>query len=228
VDQKLVSYGLLFDWDGVMIESSTQHEKSWRLLFAELGREMPADFFRKTFGMRNEQIIPQCFDFVSEDDTDQIRSLGMRKEELYREIIAKEGIFALPGVIDFLKAWKAQGGTAAVASSTPRLNIETILPLIGAEGLFDFIASAESVTRGKPAPDVFLVAAEGLQKNPQNCVVFEDAWVGIEAGLSAGCKVVGIATAHSCSDLLIKTHAAYKNLLGIDPKTLVYSLFESV
>src|SRR5580765_1459472 len=97
------AFGFIFDWDGVVIDSHAAHEDSWRLLFAELRRPMPEDFFKKTFGIRNQQIIPQWFDFVRDDDAAEIARLGDRKENLYRQILARDGIEALPGVVPLLR-----------------------------------------------------------------------------------------------------------------------------
>src|SRR5436190_17431411 len=112
--------GFIFDWDGVVIDSHAAHEVSWRLLFDEIGRPMPGDFFKKTFGMRNQQIIPGWFDFVRPDDLAEIKWLGDRKEELYRDILRRDGIEPLPGVLPLLRELKSLGIPRAVGSSTPR------------------------------------------------------------------------------------------------------------
>src|SRR4051812_25863681 len=101
--------GFIFDWDGVVIDSHVQHEESWGSLFKELGRPMPEGFFKRTFGMRNQQIIPTSFDFVRADDAAEIARLGDRKEELYREILSRKGITALGGVDSLLRELQALG-----------------------------------------------------------------------------------------------------------------------
>lgn len=193
--------GFIFDWDGVIIDSHAQHEESWQLLFTELGRPMPDGFFKATFGMRNQQIIPMCFDFVRADDHAEIARLGDRKEELYRDILRRDGIEPLPGVLSLLIELRSLGIPASVGSSTPRLNIETIMTMTGLGGFFQAITSAEDVTMGKPDPQVFLKAAERIQREPARCIVFEDAHVGIEAGKRAGMKVVAVATTHPIESL---------------------------
>ncbi|TLD71754.1 HAD family phosphatase [Phragmitibacter flavus] len=193
--------GFIFDWDGVVIDSHAQHEESWRLLFEELGRAMPGEFFKLTFGMRNQQIIPAWFDFVDAEDKAEIQRLGDRKEELYREIIKRDGIEPLVGVVNLLKELQALGIPAAVGSSTPRKNLDTIMSVIGVDGYFQQIVSAEDVNFGKPAPDVFLKAAQKIGRDPANCVVIEDAQVGIEAGKRAGMRVVAVATTHPIETL---------------------------
>jgi beta-phosphoglucomutase family hydrolase len=209
--------GFIFDWDGVVIDSHAAHEESWHLLFDELRRSMPEGFFKKTFGMRNQQIIPLCFDFVEADDHAEIKRLGDRKEELYRDILRRDGIVSLPGVLPLLRELKARGIPRVVGSSTPRLNIETVMQMAGLEGLFDDIVSAEDVTAGKPDPQVFLKAAQKIGREPAQCIVLEDAHVGIEAGKRAGMKIVAVATTHPIASL-DDADAAFENLdgLGVD------------
>lgn len=197
----LQDVGFIFDWDGVIIDSHAQHEESWQRLFDELGRPMPEGFFKRTFGMRNQQIIPMCFDFVQAEDHAGIARLGDRKEELYREILKRDGIEPLPGVMALLEELRRHGIPASVGSSTPRLNIETIMAMTGLGEFFQAITSAEDVTAGKPDPQVFLKAAEKIQREPARCIVFEDAHVGIEAGKRAGMKVVAVATTHPLESL---------------------------
>lgn len=206
--------GFVFDWDGVVIDSHAAHEESWRLLFAEIGRPMPADFFKKTFGMRNEQIIPAWFDSVQAEDAAEIRRLGGRKEELYRDILRRDGIDPLPGVLPLLRELRSLGIPRAVGSSTPRANIDFVTALAGLDGLFEASVTAEDVTLGKPDPQVFLKAAEKIARDPARCVVFEDAFAGIEAGRRAGMKVVAVATTNPL-EALGAADAAFENLEGV-------------
>lgn len=206
--------GFIFDWDGVVIDSHAAHEESWKLLFQELEKPMPEGFFKKTFGMRNQQIIPEYFDFVNADDLSEIARLGDRKEVLYREILRRDGITPLPGVVGLLQEMRSLGIPRCVGSSTPRKNIDTIIEMTGLEGLFDDIVSAEDVTVGKPDPQVFLNAAGKIGREPSHCIVFEDAFVGIEAGKRAGMKVVAVATTHPIESLT-QADVALPNLAGV-------------
>jgi HAD superfamily hydrolase (TIGR01509 family) len=212
--------GFIFDWDGVVIDSHAQHEESWGVLFQELDRPMPEGFFKRTFGMRNQQIIPMCFDFVGADDLEEIARLGDRKEDLYREILRRDGIEPLPGVVPLLREMQSLGMPRVVGSSTPRKNIETVMAMAGLEGLFDAVVSAEDVTVGKPDPQVFLKAAEKIGRSPGRCIVFEDAHVGIEAGKRAGMKVLAVATTHPLESLT-EADAALPDLTGATVKQLI-------
>jgi HAD superfamily hydrolase (TIGR01509 family) len=187
-------FAALFDWDGVVLDSSTQHERSWELLAAESALTLPEGHFKRSFGMKNEAIIPEILGWTR--DAAEINRLSLRKEELYREIIKAEGIDPLPGVRTWLERLQASGIPCVIGSSTHRVNIDTCLSLFGFEGFFSGIVTAEDVKRGKPEPDVFLKAAEKSGVEPGLCVVFEDAPVGIQAGLAGGMKVVGVAGTH--------------------------------
>jgi len=211
--------GFIFDWDGVIIDSHDQHEESWHLLANEMNTTVPDGFFKKTFGMRNQQIIPMWFTHLA-DQPEEVAKIGDRKEELYREIIRRDGIEPLPGVREFLTAMKQDGILASVGSSTPRKNIETVIEMASLHGFFDAIVSAEDVKRGKPEPDVFLLSAQKIGREPSRCVVFEDAFVGIEAGLSAGMKVTAIASTNPIA-ALHRAHHAVENLVGITPSDLL-------
>jgi beta-phosphoglucomutase family hydrolase len=195
----LATLGVLFDWDGVVIDASAQHEESWGRLAAEERRKLPDDHFKKGFGMKNEKIIPELLGWAKEEP--EIRRLSLRKEALYRDIVRERGIEELPGVAEFLFRLRDAGVPFSVGSSTHRENIDTILSVLGFTGLFSGIVTAEDVKQGKPHPDVFLKAAEAIGRRPEKCVVFEDALVGIEAARAGGMKVVGVATTHPLGDL---------------------------
>ena len=184
--------GAIFDWDGVIIDSSRYHEKSWEILASEEGFSLPPGHFQKGFGMRNEMIIPQILHWTN--DHTEIQRLSLRKEELYREIIGKEKLVPLPGVVEFLSVLKDLNIPCAIGSSTHRVNIQVALQQLGIGDFFDEIVCGEDVAEGKPDPQIFLLAAQKINCSPKQCVVFEDAPAGIAAAHNGGMKVVGIAT----------------------------------
>jgi beta-phosphoglucomutase family hydrolase len=191
-----MNIGALFDWDGVIIDSHAQHEESWEAMARELGRPLRPGFFKTTFGMRNDRIIPGYTDWARPDDVEGISALGERKEALYREIIRRDGIQPLPGVIELLDELNDAGIPCAVASSTSLENIRTIMAITGLEKRFQAICAEKDVKNGKPDPEIFLKAAEKISRDPRRCVVFEDAHVGVEAGRAAGAKVIAVTTTH--------------------------------
>jgi beta-phosphoglucomutase-like phosphatase (HAD superfamily) len=207
--------GAIFDWDGVVIDSSRHHEESWNRLAREAGLSLPEGHFLKGFGMKNEVIIPGILGWTK--DEGEIRRLSLRKEELYREIIREWGIEPLPGARPFLESLAAAGIPRVIGSSTHRQNIAASLELLGMAGYFtrkepcDLIVSAEDVKRGKPDPEVFLLAARRIGVRPERCVVFEDAPMGIEAALAGGMKAVGVASTHG-ADKLARAHRVVRRL----------------
>lgn len=210
----------IFDWDGVIIDSHDQHAESWEMLAAEQGSALPENFFKKSFGMRNQSIFPMFFSsWVDADDLVRSAELADRKEELYRELVRRDGIVPLPGVVALLESLAAAGIPCSVGSSTPRANIDVIMDIIGLGDRFQAITAAEDVTEGKPDPQVFLKAAAKVGATPAESVVFEDAHVGIEAGLAAGMKVIAVATTHPIESLG-DAHLAVSSLEEVSAATL--------
>ncbi len=211
-------FAVLFDWDGVVVDSSKHHEESWELLAAEESAPLPPDHFKRGFGMKNEIIIPNLLGWTT--DTAEIRRLSLRKEALYREVVARRGLAPLVGVADLLAALAEQGIPRVIGSSTHLLNIETGLKACGLVNAFSGMVTAEDVSHGKPDPEVFLRAATLAGLPPGRCVVLEDALVGIEAARAGGMKVVAIATTNPpellrAADLVVPLPSALTpSLLG--------------
>lgn len=206
-----MSFAAIFDWDGVIIDSSAQHERSWELLAAEINKPLPEGHFKRGFGKKNEVIIP---DLGWATDPAEVHQLGLRKEELYRDLVKRDGVTPLPGARELLQALREAGIPCAVGSSTHRRNIETIFDATGLRSYFQAVVTGEDVVHGKPAPDVFLTAAERLGAQPVRSVVFEDALVGIEAAHAGGMKCVAVATTNPI-DLLGHADLAVQSLLEI-------------
>ena len=155
-------WGALFDWDGVIIDSSSHHEESWERLAKEVGMPLPEGHFKKGFGRKNEFIIPQLLEWTNE--LSEIERLSLRKEALYREVVAERGLSALPGVRVWLERLREAGVPCAIGSSTHRANIDLSLGLIGLGEFFTGIVTAEDVRHGKPHPEVFLTAAARIDR----------------------------------------------------------------
>ncbi|MGD9896354.1 MAG: HAD family hydrolase [Candidatus Methylacidiphilaceae bacterium] len=185
-------WAVIFDWDGVLVDSSRQHEKSWRRLARDEGLPLFPDFFLQTFGMKNEWIIPHILHWT--EDPKEIVRLSLRKEALFREIVGEEGIALCPGALAWCRDLAALSVPAAIGSSTQRANIELVLEKLALRPFFRTIVAAEDVSLGKPDPEVFLLAASLLRVPPDRCVVFEDAPAGVEAAKRAGMRVVALTT----------------------------------
>lgn len=194
------TWGAIFDFDGVIIDSAAYHKESWEQLGELEGKKLPSDHFRRSFGRKNSYIIPELFQWT--DDAAEVKRMSDRKEELYRDIVKKKGIEPLPGVWEWLQALQEAQVPMIIASSTDAENLRCILAITQLDKVFSSFVSSEDVTNGKPEPEVFLKAAEQLSLLPEQCVVFEDSLFGIEAGHRAGMRVVGVATTHPPEELL--------------------------
>lgn len=181
----------IFDLDGVIIDSSAFHFQAWQLLAQELGLAMTEEAFRETFGLPNRLILPKWLGRDLEET--EMQQLSDRKEALFRQI-ARGQLQPLPGVMELIRALHERGFRLAIASSTPRENRDMIAADLGLWAYFPVILCGDDVRRGKPAPDVFLAAAERLGVPPPRCVVLEDAVGGVQAARAAGMKCLAITT----------------------------------
>lgn len=193
------TWGAIFDWDGVVVDSSRHHEESWERLAVETGHPLPEGHFKRGFGMKNEIIIPNQLGWTK--DPDEISRFSLRKEALYRIVTNEWGLELLPGVADLLDYLDNAGVPRCIGSSTHLLNLTTGLERLGIVDRFPMIVSAEDVSHGKPDPEVFLTAAAKIGLPPERCVVFEDALVGIEAAKRGGMRVVAVATTNPAEAL---------------------------
>lgn len=190
----------IWDVDGTLVDTAELHFQAWCVLAQEIGKPFTRADFAGTFGWRNPEIIPKLFGRYSHQ---QIAELGDRKEDLYRAE-ASRGVALLPGVRHLLDDLHAAGFRQGIGSSAPRRNLELILELTQTAPLFSAVVAMEDTIRGKPDPQVFLLAAERLQISPSQCVVFEDAPVGVKAAKAGGMRCVAVTFVghHSAESLL--------------------------
>lgn len=225
-DSSLPPLGVVFDLDGVLIDSHDQHERSWFALAEKIGKPLTPEQFKESFGMRNETCIPDVFGWTTREDKEGIHELGEKKEELYRELLASDGLEPLPGVMALVEALTEKGIPISLGSSTSRKNIEVCFATTGLDRYFgENYTGAEDVSRGKPAPDVFLEAARKIGRTPEHCIVIEDAHVGVEAALAAGMKAVAVTTTHP-AETFEKSGASLvvSSLEELSPDTLLQLL----
>jgi beta-phosphoglucomutase len=190
--------GVIFDLDGVLVDTGWAHKQSWYDLAGKEGFDMSDGFFYKTFGMRNDLIIPMLAGQGA--SSEEVERLSQWKEERYRELVAEKLTLPL-GVGELLGDLKGSGFLLAVGSSAPKANLDLVLERVKIRNYFDAYVSGEEVVEGKPAPETFIKAAQKLGLSPDNCVVVEDAVQGVEAGKAAGMPVVAVTTTRDRSDL---------------------------
>jgi beta-phosphoglucomutase family hydrolase len=185
------SRAVLWDMDGTLIDSEKLHWIAWRDTMANEGVAITRDQFRSSFGQRNDSILPRWLGASA--TSENIERIANAKEQLYRQLIRRNGIEPLPGVVDWVQRLQKEGWLQAIASAAPRANIDAILVALSATNIFQGIVSAEDVHKGKPDPEVYLTAAARVGVSPVRCIVVEDAVAGVEGARRAGMKSIGIS-----------------------------------
>jgi len=182
---------LIFDVDGVIIDSNSVHTEAWRIYLKRLGRETDG-LLRRMHGRRNDQLVR---DFVGGELTPaEIFRHGAEKERLYRELMAPQLQQRLvPGVGRFLE--RCRHAPKGVASNAEPANVAFVLDGSGLRHHFDAIVDGHQVSRPKPHPEVFLRAAELLGAPAAECIVFEDSPAGLAAARAAGARTVAVNSA---------------------------------
>ncbi len=169
---------IIFDVDGVLVDSYQPHFHSWQQMLSEQGFEFTEAQFRATFGRTTRDILLQlCGDKFPDE---QLQAFDDRKEALFREII-RQDFPAIDGASELIDSLDAAGFALAVGSSGPPANVALALENLGRADRFAARVTGNEVTRGKPDPQVFLLGAERLGVDPRQCAVVEDAPAGVEA-----------------------------------------------
>jgi beta-phosphoglucomutase len=180
---------VIWDLDGVIIDSANDHRLAWKRLALEEDVKMTDEDFWATFGKRNDDIFATLWGSLS---AEQAKTLADRKEAYFRELV-RESAAPLPGAMELMSGLHAAGFAQALASSTPIENIELISEVLGLKRYLSVLVSGETVPRGKPAPDTFLTAARALNVPPERSLVIEDAVAGVEAAHAAGMRCIAVA-----------------------------------
>lgn len=204
-------HGVIFDMDGVLVLTGPAHYEAWRTAAAADGIDLSYETFSHTFGRTNPDVIRMIWE--RELPAARVAEIADSKERHFRAIAERELPLA-PGLVALLESLAARGVVMAVGSSAPRENIEMILDLGGIRRFFRAVVDGSQVERGKPAPDVFLLAARYAGIEPSRCAVLEDAPAGILAAVAASMTPIGIATTHPGDDLLAAGAREVVNELG--------------
>jgi beta-phosphoglucomutase len=180
---------VIFDVDGVLVDSYDAHMRSWLLMGREHGLTITEEQFASTFGQTSREIIARFWG--SDLSREEAETLDARKEAIYRDLI-RERFPAMDGSVELIDVLADAGFRLAVGSSGPPENVELTLDCLGRASRFNAVVTGRDVTRGKPDPQVFQIAAERLSLPPARCIVVEDAPVGITAARAAGMASVAL------------------------------------
>jgi beta-phosphoglucomutase len=202
---------VLFDLDGVLVDSYGAHMRSWRRLAAEEGLPFAERDFARSFGRTSRESIAVYWP----GRASEAARLDARKEALFRADVGA-AFPAMDGGVELVRALQGAGFALALASSAPPENVELALERLGVADCFGAVVNGRDVQRGKPDPQVFLLAAEGLGARPARCVVVEDAPVGVAAAHAGGMKAVA----------LLSTGRRREDFDAVKPELVVSSLHE--
>jgi beta-phosphoglucomutase len=207
---------VIFDVDGVLIDSYQAHFQSWLDLGKEFGNRMTETAFASTFGRTSREIIREMWG--SSLTEEEIAAMNSRKEVLYREIFLRN-VPAKPGVVKLIDSLTTAGLVMAIGSSAPPANVKLSIESLGREGSFAAVVTGVDVTRGKPDPQVFLIAAERIGVEPGDCAVIEDSTAGVAAALAAGMHAIAITGTNS-SERLRHAHLVIDSLNELTPNRI--------
>lgn len=184
--------GIILDMDGVLVDSEPFICRAACMMFAELGLKVQPEDFTPFIGTGEDRFIggaAEKYNFPLD-----IKSAKKRTYDIYLEII-KGSLKPLPGVFEFIERCRQMGKKLAVASSADARKVKGNLDEIGLSAdLFGSVITGEDVIRKKPNPDIFLLAAQRLNLNPQDCLVVEDAVSGVAAAKAAGARCLALTT----------------------------------
>lgn len=206
---------VIFDMDGVIVDSESRHERAFHQVAREVGFEDHGLNFADYVGRSDDDL---WVDFIARNKPlvafEQL--MAMKRERMVRIIRQEKPIFA--GLLDLVRA-VSQGFRLGLASGSDRAVVEEVLEIEQLRGFFSAVVSASDVNRGKPAPDIFLRAAQLLRVKPEECWVIEDSKPGVAAGLAAGMRVIAITNTHPANELghathVVSTYEEVRRLLG--------------
>ena len=182
---------LIFDMDGVIIDSNPLHRQAWAAFNRGYGLETTEAMQRRMYGKRNDQIVRDYFgEGISPEE---VEARGRAKERLYREMLTgRTEEMLVPGLREFLERYRDL--PMGVGSNAEPENIALVLDETGLRRYFRAVVDGHQVRHPKPDPEVYLRVAELLETDPAECIVFEDSHSGAAAAVAAGMRVIGIST----------------------------------
>lgn len=203
--------GAIFDLDGVVINTVPLHFKAWKRMFNEYGREFTFDEYKKKVdGIPRTDGARAILTDLSDNE---LKKACDKKQSYFLEYLKSDGIILYDTTIDLMKELKSKEVKIAIISSSK--NTPYILDQINIYSLIDTKVDGNEITKGKPDPQIFLLAAERLNLEPKDCVVFEDAILGVEAAKAAGMTCIGIDR-YDKSEQLKKADLVVKDLKEVN------------
>lgn len=197
--QKMGVTTAIFDLDGTLIDNNAFHLQSWKQYLKEIGKLISEEEYKKHInGRTNKDAIEYIYGRKMSADEAMIYTL--EKEAIYRSLYQPH-IQPVAGLLQLLQELQELHVPMAIATSGIPVNIEFMFQHIPIKQYFKEIVHSAHIQKGKPDPEIYFKTAELLQVNPEHCLVFEDAVVGVQAAKKAGMKVIAVTTTHTAEEL---------------------------
>jgi HAD superfamily hydrolase (TIGR01509 family) len=196
--QKHETCAVIFDMDGVLIDSHPAHRAAWESFLQSLGVRVAEDDLSFILEGRTRSEILRHF--LGDLPEDQLQEYGRRKDEIFREL--EQGIQPGPGVMAFLSKLEQMGLSCAVATSASEIRTASTIERLGLSAYFDAIVTAADVNLGKPHPLVYQLACSRLGVSPDEALAFDDAPAGVLSARSAGLRCIGVTSNGGSQKLL--------------------------
>ena len=185
----------IFDLDGVIVDTNPFHKQAWMNYASQLGKDITEEWMHEhVYGRINKEALTSLLGAVPNEA--ELIQHTEAKEALFLESY-REHVSMVSGLHAVLVQAQEAGIPMAVATSAPRMNVEFIFDALGLDVFFPIVIDDQMVTKGKPDPEIYLLAADRLGIAPEFCLVFEDSFSGVAAGKAAGMKVIALSTTHS-------------------------------
>ena len=189
---------VIWDMDGVIADTAQYHLKGWQMVFQKRGANYTEEDFRRNTGKRSDTIVREVLgEKIAQGE---IIAIIREKDENFRQLMG-QNIRPFPGVLKLITSLKEHKFKIAIASSAPMDNIQLITQSLKIHNRFDAIISGWEVTKGKPDPQTFLLAAEKLGVEAEDCIVIEDAISGVTASRRAGMRCIAVTNTTSREEL---------------------------
>ena len=185
---------IIFDMDGLVLDTEATYVLAWRQTAEAMGYELPNSFWRSLSGLHGDAVIQQLQNLCDEDFA--LEFFQRLSSENWQNHVQQHGIPVKPGLASLLQLIKRLELPFCLATNSPRPATLYCLALANLEQVFPLILTREEVTHGKPAPDIFLAAAKAMGYEPGECLVLEDSAVGIAAAKAAGCPCLYIPSVY--------------------------------
>lgn len=190
---------IIFDMDGVLVDSQSAHIKAERAACEKYGLFVPMSEWKNFYGWKIEEIFAFLKKKYKKSDLPIDKMVNFKKREFKKY---NREIIAISGSLEFLKFCRKNFSKIALATSTKIVMQKLIFNKYGFYKYFDKITTGDMVKRGKPSPDIYKLAIKKIELKPKECIVIEDAPNGIIAAKKAGCIALGITTSFSRRKLL--------------------------